>query len=134
MRTSRRHDRTLRVRRRAVYDAYLASHAWRARRKAWYAAWLTSHGTPPTCRVCDRAWGLRSGHLHHLTYMRIGAEEDRDLVPLCAPHHRQLHQVLEGSPSWRALGREQSSLAIIGRLRPRRQSQPRGAAAVVVTP
>ena len=134
MRTSRRRDRTTRIRRRAVYDAYLASQAWRARRKAWYAAWLTSHGTPPVCLVCERAWSLRSGHLHHLTYMRIGTEEDRDLVPLCARHHRQLHQVLEGSPSWRALGREQSSLAIIGLLRRGRASQPQGAAAVVVGP
>ena len=131
MRTSRRRDRRTHIRRRTDYDAYLASHAWRTRRKTWYAAWLTSHGTPPLCLVCGRAWSLRSGHLHHLTYMRIGAEEDRDLVPLCARHHRRLHQVLEASRSWRTLGREQSSLAIIGLLGCGREPQLRGAAAVV---
>jgi hypothetical protein len=117
VRTPRRRDRRTLIRRRAVYDAYLASHAWRQRRKAWYAAWLTSHGIPPVCVVCDRAWSLRSGHLHHLTYLRIGAEDDRDLVPLCARHHRRLHEVLARSPYWRTLGREQASLRIIAMLR-----------------
>jgi hypothetical protein len=117
VRTPRRRDRRTQIRRPAVYDAYLASHAWRQRRKDWYAAWLTSHGIPPVCVVCDRAWSLRSGHLHHLSYMRIGDEDDRDLVPLCARHHRRLHEVLERSPYWRTLGREQASLRIIAMLR-----------------
>lgn len=117
MRTPRRRDRPKSIRRRAVYDAYLASHAWRDRRKAWYAAWLTQRGTAPVCLVCDREWGLRNGHLHHLTYMRIGDEDDRDLVPLCARHHRRLHEVLERSTYWRTLGREQASLRIIAQLR-----------------
>ena len=67
MRTPRRRDGGTHIRRQAVYDAYLASHAWRQRRKAWYAAWLTQRGTPPACLVCDREWSLRNGHLHHLT-------------------------------------------------------------------
>lgn len=117
MRTSRHRDRATRIRRRAVYDAYLASHAWRARRKAWYAAWLTAHGTAPVCLVCDRKWGLRSGHLHHLTYMRIGAEDDHDLVPLCARHHRQLHEILETRAGWRRVDRRQARIAIIQLLR-----------------
>jgi hypothetical protein len=107
----------LRRNRRAQYDAYLASRTWRARRKAWYAAWLTRHGTPPTCLVCDRAWCLRAGHLHHLTYMRIGDERDDDLVPLCARHHRELHTVLDRSAGWRRLGRRQATVGIIGLLR-----------------
>jgi hypothetical protein len=113
------------IRRRAVYDAYLASHGWRQCRKAWYAAWLTAHGTPPVCLVCDRAWSLRSGHLHHLTYARLGAEDDRDLVPLCARHHRRLHEVLDRSSYWRTLGREQASLRIIAMLR-RSERPPTG--------
>ena len=124
MRTSQHRDRRGRIRRRAVYDAYLASHSWRARRKAWYAAWLTSHGTPPLYVVCDRAWSIRSGHLHHLTYMRIGKEDDRDLVPLCAPHHRRLHEILERHAGWRRLGRRQASIGIIALLRQGR-SAPR---------
>jgi hypothetical protein len=117
VRTLRRRDRGTVIRRRAVYDAYLASHTWRQRRKAWYAAWLTRAGPPPACLVCDREWSLRNGHLHHLTYMRIGDEDDRDLVPLCARHHRRLHEVLEKSPWWRKVGREQASLQIIALLR-----------------
>lgn len=117
MRTPPRRDRPKSIRRRAVYDAYLASHAWRDRRKAWSAAWLTQRGTSPGCLVCDREWGLRTGHLHLLTYMRIGHEDDRDLVPLCARHHRRLHEVLETSTYWRTLGREQASLRIIALLR-----------------
>ena len=117
MRTRRHRDRRTLIRRRAVYDAYLASHAWHRRRKAWYAAWLTQHGTPPVCLVCDREWSLRNGHLHHLTYMRIGDEADRDLVSLCARHHRRLHEVLDKSPYWRKVGREQASRQIIALLR-----------------
>jgi hypothetical protein len=120
--------RTLTSRSRSgAYDAYLVSDTWRARRKAWYAttphlldlvaAWLTRCGTPPACLVCDQEWNLRSGHLHHLTYERLGHEEDEDLVPLCARHHRQLHCALEGSAGWRRLGRRQASAGIIGLLR-----------------
>ena len=116
MRTPRRRDRGT-IRRPAVYDAYLASHAWRQRRKSWYTAWLTQRGTPPACLVCDREWSLRNGHLHHLTYMRIGNEDDRCLVPLCARHHRRLHEGLEKSAYWRKVGREQASLQIIAQLR-----------------
>ena len=67
--------------------------------------------------MCDREWSLRSGHLHHLTYERLGDEDDDDLVPLCARHHRQLHRVLEESAGWRRLGRRQASAGIIGLLR-----------------
>jgi hypothetical protein len=115
--------RERRIHRRAVYQSYLASRAWRDRRRAWYAAWLTQAGTPPACLVCDRAWSPKSGHLHHLTYERIGNEDDTDLVPLCAHHHRRLHAVLERSPSWRRLGRAQASVGIIALLR--RRQRPR---------
>ena len=74
-RPTNRRRRVDQIARRAAYDAYLTSGGWRARRHAWYAAWLTSHGTPPQCLVCDRVWCPRSGHLHHLTYIRIGREE-----------------------------------------------------------
>ena len=118
-RLSRRHP-AHRIARRAAYDAYLASSGWRARRRAWYAAWLTAHGTPPHCLVCDRVWCPRNGHLHHLTYIRIGREDDEDLVPLCARDHRKLHHVLEHSAGWRRLSRLQASLGIIELLRRRR--------------
>lgn len=115
--------RERRIHRRAVYQSYLASRAWRDRRRAWYAAWLTKAGTPPTCLVSDHQWSPKTGHLHHLTYVRIGNEDDTDLVPLCARDHRRLHDVLESSPSWRRLGRAQASVGIIAMLRRRRSSQ-----------
>jgi hypothetical protein len=131
VRTPRRRDQSSLIRRRAIYDAYLASRAWRQRRKAWYAARLTQRGIPPTCLVCDREWSLREGHLHHLTYMRVGAEDDRDLVPLCARHHHRLHEVLERSPCWRTLGQEQASMRIIATLRRPERQRPSPAAATV---
>ena len=106
-----------RIHRRAVYQSYLASRAWHDRRRTWFAAWLTQAGTAPTCLVCDRQWSPKSGHLHHLTYVRIGHEDDTDLVPLCSRDHRRLHAVLENSPSWRRLDRAQASMGIIGVLR-----------------
>jgi hypothetical protein len=112
--------------RQAAYDAYLSSRAWKDGRKAWHAAWLTRCGSPPACLVCGRRWSLRSGHLHHLTYMRLGDEDDDDLVPLCANHHRQLHWVLAHSAEWRRLGRRQASVGIVGLLR--KDYSPRGTA------
>ena len=111
--------RERRIHRRAVYQSYLASRAWRDRRRAWYAAWLTSAGTPPSCLVCERKWSPKTGHLHHLTYVRIGNEEDTDLVALCARDHRRLHDVLEKSQSWRRLGRAQASLGVVAMLQRR---------------
>ena len=123
MRRNRRNGPPDRIARRAAYDAYLTSGTWRARRRAWYAAWLTFHGTPPKCLVCERVWRPRSGHLHHLTYVRLGHEDDTDLVPLCARDHRHLHEVLERSQGWRRRGRAQASIGVIAMLRRRHQRQ-----------
>ena len=119
MRRNRRDRSPDRIARRAAYDAYLISGTWRARRRAWYAAWLTSHGTPPMCLVCERVWRPGSGHLHHLTYVRIGREDDEDLAPLCGADHRLLHHVLDHSAGWRRMSRREASLAIIAHLRRR---------------
>ncbi|WP_141823114.1 HNH endonuclease signature motif containing protein [Humibacillus xanthopallidus] len=108
----------------AAYDAYLASRTWKAKRQQWYAAWLTAAGTPPVCAACGSRWTLKTGHLHHLTYMRLGREEPEDLVPLCARHHRQLHAIFDTSPSWRRLGRAAASAGIIAVLRSRAANQP----------
>ena len=112
-----------RIHRRAFYQRYLASRGWRDRRRAWYAAWLTAMGTAPACLVCDRQWSPKTGHLHHLTYVRLGHEDDTDLVPLCARDHRHLHEVLERSQGWRRRGRAQASIGIIAMLRRRHKRQ-----------
>jgi len=56
--------------------------------------------------------------------MRLGNEEPDDLVPLCAAHHARLHQLWDGSPQWRALGRATATYGIIALLRRRLQEQP----------
>jgi 5-methylcytosine-specific restriction endonuclease McrA len=119
MRTPRRGSRWSadRVARRAVYAAYMNSKAWQDKRRAWYARWVTLTGSPPVCLVCGRNWSVRSGHLHHLTYQRLGAEEPADLMPLCGRDHGRLHDVLDASSSWRRLGRAAATVGIIGMLR-----------------
>jgi 5-methylcytosine-specific restriction endonuclease McrA len=128
MRTPRRGSRWSadRVARRAVYAAYMNSKAWQDKRRAWYARWVTLTGTAPACLVCGRRWSLRSGHLHHLTYQRLGAEEPTDLIALCARCHARLHAVLEASPSWRRLGRAAATVGIVAMLRLRERAPHRG--------
>ena len=111
-----------RVARRAVYAAYMNSKAWQDKRRSWYARWVTLTGSPPVCLVCGRRWSLRSGHLHHLTYQRIGAEEPEDLIALCGHDYARLHAVLDASPSWRRLGRAAATVGIIGMLRRRERA------------
>ena len=106
-----------RITRRAQYAAYMSSIAWQEKRRDWYQQWTSTHHSPPVCLVCGCRWSLRSGQLHHVTYMRLGAEEPDDLVPLCAAHHTRLHQLWDRSPRWRALGRAASTHGIITALR-----------------
>jgi len=93
------------------------SKAWQDKRRSWYARWVTLTGSPPVCLVCGRRWSVRSGHLHHLTYQRLGAEEPEDLMPMCSRDHGRLHAVLDRSPSWRRLDRPAATVGIIGMLR-----------------
>jgi 5-methylcytosine-specific restriction endonuclease McrA len=104
-------------RRRKSYDAYLASRAWSDKRKQWYAAWLSSAGIEPSCLVCGRRWTLKSGHLHHTTYVRLGDESLSDLVPLCRRDHRALHAVIDSTPTWRRTDRRTATAALVAVLR-----------------
>ncbi|WP_330474635.1 hypothetical protein [Terrabacter sp. C0L_2] len=103
--------------RRAFYDAYLNSRAWRDKRKHWYAAWLTAAGIEPSCLVCGRQWTLKAGHLHHATYDRLGDESLRDLLPLCRRDHKALHAIIDSQPTWRRVDRQTATVAIIAALR-----------------
>ena len=117
-----------RINRRAVYASYMSSKAWQDKRREWYARWLTLTGTPPHCMVCGKQWTLRTGQLHHGTYMRLGAEEPEDLYPLCAVDHAKLHELFDNSPTWRRLGRSAATVGIIGMLRRRQPARARGLA------
>lgn len=108
-----------RITRRALYAAYMDSAAWQEKRRQWYHHWLDTHGAPPGCLVCGRRWSIRTGHLHHVTYMRLGYEDLDDLIPLCATHHTQLHDVFDHSTPWRRQGRAAATHGIIALLRHR---------------
>ncbi len=105
-----------RITRRSRYAAYLDSVAWRDKRREWYQHWTSTQSCAPACMVGYR-WSLRSGHLHHLTYLRLGAEEPEDLIALCPAHHARLHQVWDCSTQWRRLGRTAATVGIIAMLR-----------------
>ena len=104
------------------------SAAWQEKRREWYHHWVGLHGAGPQCLVCGRLWSLRTGHLHHVTYMRLGSEELEDLIPLCATDHARLHEVFDRSAQWRRQGRAAASHAIVAMLRRRLEVPPAEAA------
>lgn len=69
------------------YQEYMRSPAWE-RRKAWWRS-LNQSQRRRRCRAC----GERRYDLHHRTYVRLGCERVRDLVPLCHRHHEALHDL-----------------------------------------
>jgi hypothetical protein len=69
--------------RRAEYDAYLRSPAWRTRRLVA----LESAGS--RCQVCNGSGRLC---VHHRTYERFGYEDPGDLTVLCARCHDLFHR------------------------------------------
>ena len=69
------------------YRSYINSNRW-AKRRIQYQFRNTN-----VCKIC----GAKDVHLHHLTYERLGMEEDSDLIPLCAEHHDALHEFVGGS-------------------------------------
>jgi hypothetical protein len=65
-----------------AYRRYLRSDAWAARRER---ALRRAGGR------CGRCGAGVPAEVHHLTYERLGAERDGDLIALCAPCHRDAH-------------------------------------------
>jgi hypothetical protein len=70
------------TKRRAEYDAYLASEQWQQLR----AKALERDGH--ACRVCNSPTNL---HVHHRTYLRFGNELVDDLTVLCKRCHKLFH-------------------------------------------
>ncbi len=70
------------------YHRYISSHRWAKRRRRYFA----TH--PNWCFLCGSKEDVV---LHHLTYERLGMEEDKDLMALCSFHHKEFHDSIGGS-------------------------------------
>lgn len=66
------------------YERYIHSDSWVARR----ALYFRTHD-----RKCLRCESREKIHLHHMTYERMGAELDEDMIPLCEPCHALVHKI-----------------------------------------
>lgn len=66
-----------------AYARYINSPEWRQRRVEWFER------NARMCRDCNKVEGVM--HLHHVTYVRLGCEEDADLVCLCPTCHKRRH-------------------------------------------
>lgn len=68
------------------YEKYISSLKWMRRKAGYYQV------HPKRCQVegCEVEEDV---HLHHHTYDRLGREWDEDLVPLCEPHHLEVHEL-----------------------------------------
>ena len=64
------------------YKSYLKSDLWRDKKKNLVKTEIKM------CWVCHRKNNL---NVHHLTYDRLGKEDNEDLIYLCSKHHRLLH-------------------------------------------
>ena len=87
--------------------------------------WTSTHDSAPVCVACGCRWTLKSGQLHHVTYMRLGAEEPDDLVPLCATHHLSCTHLGTAPRTGAALGRSAATSGIIAVLRRRLEAPQR---------
>lgn len=66
-------------------SAYIRTAWWCRRRRKYY------QGHRRVCAVCR---GVTRIQLHHLTYERMYAERDSDLIPLCRKHHKLAHRAV----------------------------------------
>jgi 5-methylcytosine-specific restriction endonuclease McrA len=78
----KRKRRKTKAQRLSAYERYLRSSHWRQRRQAILIRDVV-------CRACGSSVNLQ---VHHLSYERLGAERDEDLVTLCRDCHRRTHR------------------------------------------
>lgn len=69
------------------YNTYIKSEAWKKKREEFFASGLPQS---KKCYICEK---LRAKwfHVHHMTYVRLGHEDLKDLVLMCEPCHDQVH-------------------------------------------
>ena len=68
------------------YKRYLKSNKWRQRKHR--SLRLVGY----KCEVCRSEVDI---HVHHLSYERLGAEKDSDLIVLCEVCHTKQHDKLK---------------------------------------
>lgn len=66
-----------------IYDQYIHSHTWRSLREAILKR------DSYTCQKCKKAKAIQ---VHHLTYIRLGNEDFKDLISVCIPCHEKIHE------------------------------------------
>ncbi len=69
-----------------TYAKYLLSDHWADFRIRYFAS-----GKPKTCTRCS----YNRVQLHHITYIRLGAESLDDVIPLCSKCHEKVHRWLK---------------------------------------
>jgi 5-methylcytosine-specific restriction endonuclease McrA len=79
------------------YQAYLKVDCWKMRRDEY----LRVHGKQ--CELCGGQEEFIPGkvspmEIHHLTYERLGAELDKDLIAICEKCHRAMHGLGRSTP------------------------------------
>jgi hypothetical protein len=67
------------------YRKYINSRRWKKRRLRYYRKFGKACAA---CRTADAPITL-----HHMSYDRLGAELDDDLLALCRPCHDRLHRL-----------------------------------------
>lgn len=65
-----------------TYQDYMNSHAWKSFRLRAQRAWDWSG-----CVLC----GAHPTVLHHIDYSHVFRERVYDVVPVCMPHHDEIH-------------------------------------------
>lgn len=70
---------------RVDHATYMKSPEWAALRRRYYSKY------PAKCFCCSTTKNL---NLHHKTYNRLGNERLSDLVPLCEPCHKAVHELV----------------------------------------
>ena len=97
------------------YPERSRSPEWIAQRKQWVIEWFEANDHLPTCCVCNRFWTL-ADDLHHVTYMHLGDEYCKDLVPLCHEDHVRVHELFEMHPEVLYEGRIHATTRAINQL------------------
>lgn len=68
-----------------AYQKYLKSDKWMKKREKIIKR------DNYTCQHCGCPVAISTAHVHHLTYVRLGAEWDSDLITLCRTCHKLKH-------------------------------------------